>query len=62
MSITNKHREKYFTMTKEEQTKIDEIYNVVNEHCKQHGIRIAYDDRAENFVGAIIEYLESSKN
>jgi hypothetical protein len=32
----------------------------VSEYCKENKIKIAYDDRAENFVGAITEYLITS--
>lgn len=40
---------------------VDDIFNVVREYCKSNNIEIAMDDRAENFVTAITEYLVESK-
>lgn len=48
-------------MTEEEKEVVDGIYNIVNEYCKDNNIKIAYDDRAENFIESIAEYLEESK-
>lgn len=41
---------------------IDKMYDALNEYCKENGIPIAYDDRAEVFVEAISQYIEESAN
>jgi hypothetical protein len=59
--MINKWRtEVYENLTEQEKSKIDGVYNVVNQYCKDNNIKIAYDDRAENFIGAITEYLVKS--
>jgi hypothetical protein len=57
----NKYRKIYEGLTDKEKKIIDEIYNVVNNHCKENEIKIAYDDRAEEFIDAITKYIVESK-
>jgi hypothetical protein len=56
-----KYREVYENLPENEKEMINEIWQVVNQHCKDEGIKIAYDDRAEYFIGAITGYLVESE-
>jgi hypothetical protein len=56
----NKYREVYENLSKNERDVVNNIFDEVSEYCKENKIKIAYDDRAENFVGAITEYLITS--
>jgi len=47
-------------MNKTDQEKVDGIYEAVNKYCKENGIKLAYDDRAEEFIEAIAEYITDS--
>jgi hypothetical protein len=40
---------------------IDDAYSAVNEYFKDNSVSVAYDDRAERFIGAITEYIIESK-
>ena len=42
-------------MNKTDQEKVDGIYEAVNKYCKENGIKLAYDDRAEEFIEAIVD-------
>jgi hypothetical protein len=55
------YREIYEELSEEDREVIDKIYQVVFKHCKNNGIQIANDDRAEMFIGAITEYYMTSK-
>ena len=52
--------EVYENLSEQDEAKVNGIYEVVNQHCITEGIEIAYDDRAEHFIGAITGYLVES--
>ena len=52
--------EVYEKLSKKDKDIIDEVYKVVNNHCKENSIQLNYNDDAELFVGAITEYLLKS--
>jgi hypothetical protein len=59
--LNKKMHEVYENFPQEEKNIIDNIYKVVNDYCQEKSIKLAYDDRAENFVAAITEYYLESK-
>ena len=54
-------QEVYEKLPDEEKEIINGMYKAMNEHCKDNDIKLAYDDRAEWFIGAITEYYLKSK-
>lgn len=61
MIKNRKMHEVYENLPEKEKEIIDGIYEAVNQYCQDNKIKIAYDDRAENFVCAITEYYLDSK-
>lgn len=41
---------------------IDAMYDAVNDYCRENGITLAYDNRAERMVEAIAKYIEESND
>lgn len=62
MNRTNKdYRAIYEDLPEDRKREIFEIYHVMNKYCTDAGIKLAYDYRAEDFIGAITKYLLESK-
>lgn len=60
MTMSKDRRELYTAMTQKEVRAVDAAFDAANEALKQHGFKVAGDDRAENLVGAIARYLRDS--
>jgi hypothetical protein len=55
------YREIYETLPEEDKNNIDGMFNAISKFSKLRGIKLANDDRAEMFIGAITEYYIASK-
>jgi hypothetical protein len=53
--------EHYLWLNAEQRRIADKMYDAANKVAKEHGIKLAYNDIAENFVKAICKYIKESE-
>ena len=61
MSVSKDRQELYEHFSEFERHAVDFAFDAVRQVLRDKGIKSAYDDRAENLVGAIARYVEDCR-
>lgn len=61
MTVSKDRKELYETLSPKERTAVDDAFHMAQMELRHHDVPAAFDDRAENLVGAIARYVVESR-